>query len=396
LRKALSFLLSPPGEALLGELAGQSVNERTLLEQTERLRRDYPADVVAAALDLTLLRRKARRKFSRADEMFLTRQALEQASAEVVARYRARRFRRYTRVADLCCGIGGDALALARRAEVLAIDHDPLRLSLVEANARAYDVADRVHTLCTDATSTPLDLEVALWADPARRAGGRRAFSVKDYVPPLAALLPAALRAPGAGIKLSPGVRYRELDAALGDTPYEVEIISVRGHAREAVLWLGELRTVRRRATLLPGEHTLTDASAPPAIPTRAPERYLYEPDPAVIRAHLVEHLAVKLSATKLDPEIAYLTSDRQVETPFARAYRIDEAMPFQLKRLNRRLRAIEIGELAIKKRGFPVDPERFRHRLRYARTPGGPIVVLILTHVQGQPTALFCRPAAR
>jgi hypothetical protein len=68
--------------------------------------------------------------------------------------------------------------------------------------------------------------------------------------------------------------------------------------------------------------------------------------------------------------------------------------MPFQLKRLNHRLQALDIGELVIKKRGFPVDPEQFRRRLKYGG--GRRTIVLVLTHAGGRPTALICEPEPR
>jgi len=391
--QALTFLLSAAGRALLSELAAQPVNDATRLAHTTRLRKTYPPDVAAAALELTLLRDKARAKFTHAGEMFFTRQALEQASAQIVAQHRAPRFARYPFVADLCCGIGGDALALAAHADVLAIDSDLCRLRMAAANARVYGVGDRLRVLCADAAALPLLAGLPGWADPARRRDGRRVFAPESYRPPLAALLRWAKASPGAGIKLAPGIDYAALDALLAGAPHEIEIISVQRQAREAVLWLGELVTAARRATLLPGGHTLTSRPLAERVPLTPPGRYLYEPDAAVIRAHLVEHLAQDLGATKLDDQIAYLTADTLVETPFATAYRVDEVMPFNLKRLNRRLRALDIGELIIKKRGFAVDPEQFRRRLDYGG--GQRQVVLVLTRVQEQPLALLCRSAA-
>ena len=57
--------------------------------------------------------------------MWFERTGLEQATAEPVARHKARRFAgRTATVIDLCCGIGGDTLALADWAEVVAVDLD--------------------------------------------------------------------------------------------------------------------------------------------------------------------------------------------------------------------------------------------------------------------------------
>jgi len=390
-KEALAFLLSSQGRDLLARLAAMEVSEASILHHSTRLRREYPPDVVAAALDLCLLRKKGQNKFARADEMYFTRQALEQASAEIVSRYRAKRFARYPRVVDLCCGIGGDALALATHAEVLAIDADPIRARMAEANAGVYGVGECLQAVCSDVTAYAFAKGVAAWADPSRRVAGRRVFATDAYRPPLSALLELTRAAPGVGIKLSPGVDYAELNALLGAREYEVEIVSVWGEAREAVLWLGELYTSHRRATLLPGEFALTADPLTEPVPVTPAGHYLYEPDPAVIRAHLVEPLALSIGATKLDEQIAYLTADALIDTPFATAYRVQESLPFGLKRINRRLRTLEIGELVIKKRGLAIDPELFRRRLKYGG--GQDRVVLVLTRVRDQPTALICRP---
>ena len=390
---ALAFLLSAQGHALLTQLATDQTSDRGSPGYTARLRKSYPPDVVAAALDVCLLRQRARAKFSQADRMFFTRQALEQASAEVVSFYRAKRFAGRPCVVDLCCGIGGDVLGLAQYADVLAIDIDPVRLRMAAANAGVYEVGDRLSVECADVTTQALPRGTCFWADPSRRVQGRRVFSLARYQPPLQAFLELAQKPPGAGIKLSPGVDYAELARLLGPAQHEVEIISVRGAAREAVLWLGALCTAHRRATLLPGDHSLVERPLGGPIAVTPVGRYLYEPDAAVIRAHLVEHLAEEVSATKIDEQIAYLTADARIESPFVTGYLVEEVMPFSLKRINRRLRVRDVGELVIKKRGLGIDPELFRRRLKVGK--GQRKTVLVLTRVQNRPTALICSPMA-
>src|ERR1019366_9444098 len=161
-----ALLRSPPGRELLGLLAEQSVTPDTALRLGTELRRRYPADLVAAAIAQHELRLQARAKFSRAMQMFFTRPGLEQSSSEVVARHRAARYASFERVADLCCGIGGDLLALAQGRlvparpvpirqvpgrRVLAVDRDLLHLRMAEANAEAYGVEHGVTTSASDA-----------------------------------------------------------------------------------------------------------------------------------------------------------------------------------------------------------------------------------------------------
>ncbi|MDQ1702094.1 MAG: hypothetical protein QOF57_1346, partial [Frankiaceae bacterium] len=105
-----------------------------------RLRASYEPSLVAAAFAQAELRRRGRAKFSRADRMLFTRDGLEQASTEVVARHRAQRLAGLGRLADLCCGIGGDLVALAAGREVVAVDRDVTHLRLAEHNTQVYDV----------------------------------------------------------------------------------------------------------------------------------------------------------------------------------------------------------------------------------------------------------------
>jgi hypothetical protein len=111
----LDALRSPEGEAALLEAAALTPDESAYLKAHKRLAKRYPAELARAAIETVLLRRKAARKFAHPESMFFTRDALEQATSEPIARHRAARFEGLGVVADLCCGIGGDALALAAR-----------------------------------------------------------------------------------------------------------------------------------------------------------------------------------------------------------------------------------------------------------------------------------------
>jgi hypothetical protein len=118
--------------------------------------------------------------------------------------------------------------------------------------------------------------------------------------------------------------------------------------------------------------------------------RYLYDPDAAVVRAHLVAELAADLDATLADPSIAYLYADSPTATPFARCLEVTDTLPFSLKRLRALLRERGVGRVEILKRGSALEPEKLRRDLRLA---GGEAASLVLTRVAGAPTVLVCRP---
>ena len=104
-------------------------------------------------------------------QMLFTRAGYEQSSSEPIARYRAARFGAARRVADLCCGIGGDLLALAAGREALAVDRDEAHARLALHNAGVYGQAANVRAVVADVRDLRLDGLDAVFIDPARRSG---------------------------------------------------------------------------------------------------------------------------------------------------------------------------------------------------------------------------------
>lgn len=376
-------LLGDEGQKILSELRHSDLSEENMLRYITDLRKRYPRELVDAAVDTTLLRKKAIAKFSRADDMFFTREALEQASGEIISRYRSERYLPYSRTADLGCGIGGDTIPLAANSRVIAVDKDPLRLAMAAENARVYGVDGDVEFREADIELMDLPDIEAIFFDPARRIGGKRVPSVKDYSPPLDIIDKWLEKVPAIGVKISPAVKYQEIR-----WDCEMEFISVRGELKEAVLWFGPLKTAVRQATVLPSRDTLTGGDRYISIPVREPGKFLYEPDSAIIRSQLVETLAQDIGAGKIDHDIAYLTSDESVDTPFARRFKICEVMPFGIKKLNERLRQLDVGRVIVKKRGSPIEPQELQKKLKLTGTRE---MIVVLTHLAGHPGIILC-----
>ena len=170
-------------EDLLARLAAEDLSETRTLALITDLRRTLPLDLASAALTLARLRVRAADKFSRADSMFFTPDALEQSSGEIIACWCARRFAGYDQIADLGCGIGGDTLALSAET-VIALDRDPERLHMARANLAVYG-RDACFVRADLTDPLPFTGIEAGYFDPARRVDGKRIFSVWDYHPPL-------------------------------------------------------------------------------------------------------------------------------------------------------------------------------------------------------------------
>ena len=392
-------LLSPEGRELLDRLAGERVDPNRALELAQALRGRYPPDLVAAALTQQELRVAARAKFSRAEEMLFTRAGLEQASSEITSAHAAARYPDGGLVADLCCGIGGNLIALGAGRRVLAVDLDPVNLTFARHNARVYGIGDRLATVRADVRNLALSGVHAAFIDPARRAGGRRLPAGRSE-PPLGWCLDLAGRVAAVGIKAAPGLP-RELVPA----GWEAEFVAVGRDLKEALLWSPALATAATRATVLPSGDTLAaapgvahagavDAPDKPAHDVRiaAPGAFLFDPSPAVTRAGLVEDLARQLGAWKIDPAIAFLSDDREHRSPFARTLRVLESAPWHERNFARRLRELGIGAADIRRRGLAGDVPQIHRRLGL-RGPGR--ATIVLTRVSGRPWGLICTDPA-
>lgn len=367
------FLISPCGREIAAVLRGRTADP---LEAGSFLRREYP-DIppvyLSALVELTSARERAVRKFARADEMFFTREALEQASDARVAEHRAVRFRGLGSVCDACCGIGGDAVSLGKVVgRLTCVDMDEARLLFCGENLRAHGVSVRL--LRQDILDMKESLREfdALFIDPSRRPGGKRTLDVFAMEPPLDRVEELLSMTPRGAVKLPLSVRGENISI-----PHELEWVSTADGLKEATLWAGEFRRNAVTVTLLHRRATLRDTDLPAAGPeTGEPGAYLHEPDPGLIRSGLLGRKAASLGMRLLDHEIAYTVTDEPVRDPFFDSWRVVRAFPFAMKRLNEELNAMNVGRVTVKKRGFPLLPEEVIRKLRLKGSGNATIVL--------------------
>lgn len=380
-----------------------------------RARIDDPART-AAAVAAGIARRRARDRWVEADRLLFTRESLEQASDPVVAGWRARRFADRP-VYDLCSGVGGDAMALARRARsVTAVDRDAARLVLLEHNAAILGLS--VATLIGDATEIVIPTDQVVHADPARRRDGHRMGDPTRTVPPVDALVAAHLTAPGRAIVLAPGT---DADHPALGTEVEVEYLQLGNDLVEAVAWSGILRdgsatasaTILPRLPVIPTPGGATGPS-PGAIPGAAPpagtaasdggadlpgavhrsrsgERgprlpvgdvgsHLIEVSSAAVRARLHDEIGAEIDARRLARQRALLTTDTAPpDSPWYRARPVLEVLAARPGPIKRWLAADDRGPIELVLHGVRADPLAWWRELgRPLRGPGGVRVELI------------------
>jgi hypothetical protein len=310
--------------------------------------------------------------------MWVDPTGVEQATAELVAVHKASRFR-CTLVADLCAGIGSDTLALAARLSVLSVDLDHGMCRRIRFNAAVHGVSDKVLPIRAQAERFTIPSGAWVHLDPDRRAStsssSRRAARLADYRPGPAFWNTLIDQAPAGAIKLSPASDFANHFAHQN---VEFELISLRGECKEATIWFGQLATCRRRATRLPENVSWTDRDNPTSaqVPIGPPGAFIYDPDPSLVRAGLVDSFACAHKLARLAGGVDYLTADHIIKSPFLVAFEVQEISSLDPKALKRMIAKHEIGTLEIKVRGVDVTPEALRAKLKPRGTQSATLLV--------------------
>ncbi len=360
------------------------------LERLGRILRREGVDpeTVAAITSQLGLRVEALPKFGEsAQHMLLTRTGMEQATRFPVSFLHALRFKDagVTAVADLGCGIGADAVAMAETGmSVVALDRDPEAVACAAVNLRDFPGSQAILGDISDVTPAWLAGKTVngIFLDPARREGTKRLLNPEQWSPSWSRVKEIFSWGYPTGAKLAPGIDHAQL--SFGS---HAQWTSVDGELVEAALWSDQLSPEGpgRSAQLFSrGKlHVLRDpetesANAPvrPA-PTGPVGRYIFEPDSSAIRAGALSHLA-ELTATHLvHPRIAYMTGDSPSSSSFLRGFQVEDVVPLRQKRILSALRNMDAGSVEVKKRGANIDPSAWQRELQKKLKGGRPLAVL-------------------
>jgi hypothetical protein len=349
------------------------------------------------ALTQAKLRKRAVAKFGDfAKGMLFTEDGLEQASRLKVAALHAGRFRAagITEVADLGCGIGAESMAMAALdIKVRAFEIDEVTAAVATYNLAAFE---NVTVELANVEDLELSQFEALFLDPARRdlagpkkAEAQRHFDSANYSPNFDFCLASARTKPS-GIKLGPGHDKRQIP-----NDAEAQWVSVDGDLVELGLWFGSVRrdNVARSALLLDsdGQQEITSSEAQsPNAPLGELGMYVYEPDNSLIRSRLISDFAAPLGLQIISPDIAYLTSDEKISSPWMRGFEIIDNLVFDRKQLKAYVKKNGIGILEIKKRGSDISPEELRRELS---PKGEGAATLVVTRVGDAHRVLVTQP---
>ena len=345
--RAQAYLVSSVAEQLSSEAVPPS--RRALWLQGR-----YKPEVCQAAIELLNARERASASCPQASRLFLTKDALEQATNPLLASYHSEQFPAGVTVLDAGCGAGFDSIALALRGcQILSVDIDPVHCLYARLNSEIAEVTNRMTVVRADLMRWPISRVQWLYADPMRRNTQGRLLNPEDWTPPLSHYLNCQPPVPNGVVKASPMLKP---DSSLLNLR-QISYIEVDGECKEALIKWGECAKYpgMRTAVHAKSGSEMLSAQAPPA--TYAPiGRYLIDPSAAILAADMLPQLGHQLNAWRISAYCGYLSSDECSKQPFGHHYGVISCFKYQNKRMKSYLLEHRISQVILKKRGLPAQ----------------------------------------
>jgi len=320
--------------------------------------------------------------------------SIEQASSESTASYKATLIQPGQRVADLTGGMGVDAFFFSRIARAVVHCETNKALSQIARYNASQLGATNIDFVVSDGmaylTERPVDNFDCIYVDPSRRVAQRKVFRLEDCEPDVVAAQDGLLqKAKKNVIKCAP---LLDISAALEQLREvsEIHIVSVDNECKEllfvrtrgfdgipqlvvAALQTSSIGTLRLDIT--------TEKSAVAELGD--PEKYLYEPDAALLKSGAFKFISQHYGIRKLHPHTHLYTSSQRIADFIGKTYDVDKVLQYaDFKKSKFPIQA------AVSTRNFPlkVDALRQRHRIR----DGGDEHLFFCTGKDGQLLVIF------
>jgi hypothetical protein len=338
-------------------------------------RGDLPVRAMAEQLGC---RQKAVKKLPvlSAFNLLYTPLALEQSSGERAAAYKAS-FMSGTRAMDLSGGLGVDAMFLARTfRDVVYCERDPLLCAMVEHNLQASGVGNvqvRNGESIGLLAAYPDDAFDWIFVDPARREEGRRSIALDAASPDVVASHDLLLRhAQRVCIKASPALEISGLKRLL-PALQSIVVVSVDRECKEILLLLDRACSsdgfVQVKAVCLHADSEemseVAGGGEAQRVVGSAVKGFLYEPDPAIIKARLSAVLARDSGLEFVNRSVDYLTADVVIDGFPGRMFRVVECIAYKPKSFRAFLERHGVRGASIQRRDFPLSAEELRKKYR-------------------------------
>ena len=374
--KALEFLRRVEIQSVADEYLSFMKNP---LKLSEKLSEKFSPQERSALIHYLEILPKIREKFclSKVD-LICDRFAYEQATARDISEYKAKLWQRGAKIADLCCGMGGDSFWLPADLVASGADISPERVLMFNENMERLGLSHKA------VLQNALEFKGGdfFCIDPVRRGG---------LNPDFENILELSKKFCGGMAKLPPAFPENEI-------PRENDVLYLgnTNDCRECLMLSGVFgKGMVRAAAICKGKtfewqcekKELQDIN----LEVKKLGDFILEPNPVLVRSHLFLNEAKKLGLWQIDSTLAYMSCENMPpkHNGFA-AYRVIEQSSLSTNNVKAMLKRHNAGKITIKKRGVEVVPEAEILRLA---PKGEKKYVLFYTRILGEKRAILSEP---
>ncbi|MGO3183154.1 MAG: class I SAM-dependent methyltransferase [Aequorivita sp.] len=332
--------------------------------------------------------------FSTPRILFPPKLNLEQTSSETTARYKASLVRGET-LADITGGFGVDSFFFSEKFS--AIHHFEINPTLSEIAQHNFKILNRqnVHCSAEDGLSAVLNNKYSvIYADPSRRHDSKgKVFFLNDCQPNIPENISGILNHCEVFLlKTSPmfdiSVGLKELCGVL-----EIHIVAVDNEVKE-LLWLlkksddGPLK-IKTVNFIKSGKEIFDfDWNETEEATYSLPQKYLYEPNAAILKSGAFDLLSYKFKLNKLNKNTHLYTSESLIDFP-GRSFIIESVVPYTKSEMRK---ALNFKKANITTRNFPESVATIRKKWKIA--DGGDFYLFFVTNMEGKKEMIVCSKA--
>ena len=319
--------------------------------------------------------------------LFPAHLSIEQCSSEAAAQYKAQLLKGKTFV-DLTGGLGIDSYFISQNFQQTDyVEQQPELCELARHNFAVLGVNINVLNTTAEDYLNHCDEKDSIFIDPARRdAYGRKTVSISDCTPNATELQNLLLKkAKIVMVKLSPMLDISKPLEELRCVK-EVHVVAVANECKELDFVLesrfqGE--TSFFCVNLLTNQpelrFTMEEERNCPIRLAEGVSNYLYEPNPAIMKAGCYKLLTERFNVFKLDKNSNLYTSERLAPNFPGRIFEVEAWAPYNKKVRQTLLSDVDKASIAV--RNFPLSVAELRKLLKIS---DGDEVYLFATTLKG------------
>lgn len=340
-------------------------------------------------------RKKAEKKlpkwFGTQNILFPPKLNLEQTSSEITSKYKASLVKGET-LADITGGFGIDSFYFSEK--FCTVSHFEINPELSEIAKHNFEVFGKtnISCFCDDGLQAVLKNRYSvIYADPSRRHDSKgKVFFLKDCQPNIPENITEILNnCDQFLLKTSPML---DISIGLSELKHvsEIHIVAVENEVKE-LLWLLE-----KKASTEPKINTINltksgtenfnfEWNEPAMVKYSLSQKYLYEPNAAILKSGAFNLVSGKLQVHKLHQNTHLYTSETTIDFP-GRVFLIEKIIPYSKSEMRAAL-SFKKANIAI--RNFPESVETLRKKWKIA--DGGDIYLFFVTNLEDKREMIVC-----